>query len=190
MTNKIESVLYRACFLMRYLVFRNKFVAKLSVNSMIAPSADLRISNNAKVNCGKSFCLLKHSSLIAGKHSMISIGDNVTIGIGNFINIHDGLEIGNNVLLGQDVKIYDHDHDIKNYTIEGMKWRNNFSSSPVTVGNNVWIGSNVIILRGTKIGDNCVIAAGSILKGIYPPNSIVIQKRIESIMPVETKTIN
>ena len=51
------------------------------------------------------------------------------------------------------------------------------TSAPITLEDNVWIGANSIILRGTEIGDNSVIAAGSIVKGIVPENSIYVQKR-------------
>ena len=44
----------------------------------------------------------------------------------------------------------------------------------ITLGNNVWIGNSVIILKNVKIGDNSIVAAGSVvLKGIYPPNTII-----------------
>lgn len=43
----------------------------------------------------------------------------------------------------------------------------------ITIGNNVWIGLNAIILKDTIIGDNCVISAGSIVKGNFAKNSII-----------------
>ena len=39
------------------------------------------------------------------------------------------------------------------------------------------IGANCVILRGTKIGDNCVVAAGSVIKGEFPANTLIYQKR-------------
>lgn len=44
---------------------------------------------------------------------------------------------------------------------------------PITIGNNVWIGMNAIILKGTSIGDNSVVSAGSVCKGEFPSNSII-----------------
>lgn len=44
---------------------------------------------------------------------------------------------------------------------------------PIHIGNNVWIGMNVIILKGSVIGDNCVVAAGSVVKGVFPDNAII-----------------
>lgn len=43
----------------------------------------------------------------------------------------------------------------------------------IKVGNNVWIGLNVTILKGTVIGNNCVIAAGSVVKGEFPDNVLI-----------------
>ena len=52
-----------------------------------------------------------------------------------------------------------------------------YKTAPVEIGNNVWIGANCVILRGTKIGDNCVVAAGSVIKGEFPANTLIYQKR-------------
>lgn len=76
--------------------------------------------------------------------------------------------------MGPNVLIYDHDHDFRKE--EGLK-KLKYKTAPVDIGDNVWIGANTIILRGTKIGNNCVIGAGSVIKGCYPDNSIVVQKR-------------
>ena len=58
-----------------------------------------------------------------------------------------------------------------------MKKTGCFVASQIEIGENVWVGANTVILRGTKIGNNCVIGAGSVIKGIIPANSIIIQKR-------------
>jgi len=44
----------------------------------------------------------------------------------------------------------------------------------VIIGNNVWIGSKVIILKGAKIGDNSIIAAGSVVLGKEYPSNVII----------------
>jgi acetyltransferase-like isoleucine patch superfamily enzyme len=86
------------------------------------------------------------------------------------IYIGSGTEFGTNVL------IYDHDHDYR----AGLK-TDKFKESPVKIGNNCWIGANSVILRGTVLGNNCVIAAGSVIRGEYPDNSVIIQKRVTDI---------
>ena len=60
-------------------------------------------------------------------------------------------------------------------------------TSPVVIGKNVWIGANTTILAGTHIGDNCVIAAGSVIKGDIEKSKLVIQKRSTEIRTIEGK---
>ena len=59
------------------------------------------------------------------------------------------------------------------YTLSGQTTFN----SPVVIGDNVWCGCNVVILKGVKIGDNCVIAAGTVVNKDIPSNSMVYQER-------------
>lgn len=76
--------------------------------------------------------------------------------------------------ISPNVLIYDHDHNFK--VKDGLK-NLVYTSSPVIIGNNVWIGANSVILRGTEVGDNSVIAAGSVVKGKIPKGTLVIQQR-------------
>ena len=60
-----------------------------------------------------------------------------------------------------------------------------YKASPVSIGNNVWVGANSVILRGVEIGDNCVIAAGTIVtKGNYPADTLIINDRKLSITTI------
>ena len=43
----------------------------------------------------------------------------------------------------------------------------------MVIGNKVWIGCNVTILKNTFVGNNCVIAAGSVVKGTFPDNTLI-----------------
>ena len=82
------------------------------------------------------------------------------------------LDIGDGTLLGENVKIYDHNHKF-NKTNISIKDQG-FSVAPVIIGAHCWIGSNVIILKGVTIGDNCVIGAGCIIYKDVPNNSVVV----------------
>jgi len=46
-------------------------------------------------------------------------------------------------------------------------------TAPITIGSNVYIGVNVILLPGTILGDNCIVGAGAVLKGNYPSGSVI-----------------
>ena len=47
-------------------------------------------------------------------------------------------------------------------------------AKPITVGNNVWIGGNVVVVPGVTIGDNCVIGAGSVVTKDIPANTLAV----------------
>ncbi len=111
-------------------------------------------------------------------------GGTISIGEGCFFNkgcmavSMDSVTIGKKSSFGPNVLIYDHDHD----TRRSEETESAYKTAPVFIGNRVWIGANTVILRGSVIGDNCVIGAGSVIKGEYPPNSVIIQKRSEEII--------
>ena len=67
------------------------------------------------------------------------------------ITIGDGTLIGHNVVLAT-----------VNHSIQASQKRKNFYA-PINIGNNVWIGSNVVVLQGVSIGDWAVIAAGAVV---------------------------
>lgn len=84
------------------------------------------------------------------------------------------IEIGADCLIGSDVLITDNDHGI-NLNLTGVPYREQpLTSSPVTIGKNVWIGEKVCILKGVKIGDNCVIGAGSVVTKSIPANCVAV----------------
>ena len=86
---------------------------------------------------------------------------------------HKNIEIGKNVSFGPNVLVYDHDHAFnQNGIILGK-----YNCDDVIIGDNVWIGANSVILKGSKIGNNSIIAAGSIVKGNVPENTVFVQKR-------------
>lgn len=76
-----------------------------------------------------------------------------------------GIEIGQNCLIGPEVSIFDSD-------FHGLVDRRQPMKSAVKIGNNVFIGSRVIILKGVHIGDNSTIAAGAVVTGEVPANVV------------------
>lgn len=81
--------------------------------------------------------------------------------------------IGDECLFGENVKIYDHNHRFANPNLSIKD--QGFSNGEVKIGNHCWVCSNVVILKGASIGDNCVIGAGCVISGIVSDNKIVKQ---------------
>ena len=77
--------------------------------------------------------------------------------------------LGDNVILGPGVMMFGFNHQMKpEQTIVSQ----GFDDGDIIVGNDVWIGGNVTVVAGVKIGDGCVIAAGSVVTRDIPPYSI------------------
>lgn len=122
------------------------------------------------------------------------IGDNVVIFSPETFScdIHNRhlLHIGNDVQITEYVTILTHDYSWS--VIKGMTGEIIGNQNSVIVGNNVFIGMKSIILPGTNIGDNVVIGAGSVVKGIIESNSVyagVPAKRIMSIFEFRKKRL-
>jgi acetyltransferase-like isoleucine patch superfamily enzyme len=102
--------------------------------------------------------------------SIIRIGDNCLLN-GTVIHSRNSVIIGDNCMFGPGVVILD--NDSHNASIDPERRRQGtISESPVTIGNNVWVGMHSIIMKGVQIGDNSIIAAGSIVTKSVPSNSL------------------
>jgi len=100
----------------------------------------------------------------------ISIGNNSGIGKNSYISAYDTVEIGNDVMIGPELYIYTSNHEIKR---DMPMIRQCMKRAPVKIGNDVWIGTRVIILPGVSIGDGAVVGAGSVVSKSVEPYSIV-----------------
>lgn len=101
--------------------------------------------------------------------SEIRIGANNAFSNGVSLVANESIEIGNRCQIGDLVAIYDCDfHEIDPAT----RNRSAGLTSPVRIGNNVWLGSRVMVLKGVSIGDNSVVAAMSVVTKAIPPHCI------------------
>ena len=133
------------------------------------------------------FCHFRsYTSIRAWEAGRVIISESVFLNNFCSINCYNRIDIGKNTLLGEGVKIYDHNH-IYSFEPDLFVKRNEFCTSPVIIGNNCWIGSNVTILMGVTIGDNVIIGANCLIYKSIPSNSIVKHK--EDLI-IETRDSN
>lgn len=99
--------------------------------------------------------------------------DGVFINNSCSFNCMERIEIGVGTMMGEGVRFYDHDHIYTAEKIEKWQW----TTAPIRVGRDCWIGSNVTILKGVTIGDNTIIGAGCLIRDDVPANSVVYQDR-------------
>jgi len=125
----------------------------------------LRMDDNSKLNIGTDFEVFYGGDIICFKNSMLKIGS----GFCNSnvkIRCTSRIEIGNDVAISHDVTIMD--SDAHSVIQNGYK-----NTIPIIIGDHVWIGSRAIILKGVKIGNGAIIAAGAVVTKDVPPHSMV-----------------
>lgn len=139
----------------------------------VEPSTRISRASGTRVKIGKGFRSRHHVEINVRDNAVLEIGDNVFLNSGCIITARERIQIGDNTIFGPNVVIYDHDHEIQ----DGRIMDNAFATEAVSIGANTWIGAGTIILKGSHIGDHCVIAAGSIVKGTVENGHILMQKR-------------
>lgn len=151
---------------------------RFSYSNFLRMEKNVRIvlRDNSSMKLKKNVLVSGNSVLSATDGGVLMIGENVGINRNSMIMCHESISIGDNTIMGPGVYIYDHDHKFD--TNKGVN-RNEFKTAPVRIGERCWIGANSVILRGTNLGNNCVVAAGSVIKGTFPDGTKIIQKKID-----------
>ena len=116
---------------------------------------------------------LTQRCILVAKGGNIKIGSGVCMS-GCTIYSMDSISIGNNTDIGAGTKIIDNDfHPLpysERYPIEQL---DKVKKRPITIGEGCFIGANSFILKGTTLGNNVVVGAGSVVSGTFPDNVII-----------------
>ena len=99
----------------------------------------------------------------------VVIGDHTRVGLHN--TVIGPVRIGSHVNLAQGITVTALNHNFadKNHRIDEQ----GVSTAPVTIGDDIWIGANAVILPGVNIGNHSVVAAGAVVNKDVPPHSLV-----------------
>ena len=177
----IISVMYSAIRLSVMKFFYGNRL-KTSLIERISPNVVIDIDSTSKLFLKDRVRIHSGSRITAAKGGIVEIGENVRINNNCRIACRNHVVIEEEVEFGPGVLIYDHDHQ---FNVERGVIGNEYKTDPIKIGKNSWIGANVIILRGTEIGKNCVVGAGSVIKGKYGDNCLIYQERITKIKGIE-----
>lgn len=142
----------------------------------ISPTCDIEVDKSAQIYLGKGVRIEKNCLIAARPNAKVTLGKNIYINRNTIIVAHNNVQIDDGVTIGPNCCIFDHDHNIKR--------RGSFISKKIWIQENVWLGANVIIMKGVTIGKNSVVAAGSVVTKDIPPDSILVQKRTDSICDI------
>lgn len=124
------------------------------------------------ITIGENFLIREYGRILVFPNAKLQIGKGVFFNNYCSINCLDNIEIGDDTIFGEGVRLYDHNHLIhKNETLSIEKEK--YTKKPIKIGKNCWIGSNTIILKGVTIGDNSIIGAGCVIHQSVPSNTIM-----------------
>lgn len=117
--------------------------------------------------------LYQRTIIVARYGGSIEIGDGFGIS-GSTIYSFDSVKIGKNATIGANCKIIDNDFHPLDAEKRNANLNEEFTKrAPVKIGDNCFIGMNSIILKGTTLGDNVIVGAGSVVHGTFPSNCII-----------------
>jgi acetyltransferase-like isoleucine patch superfamily enzyme len=141
---------------------------------------------------GRNVEISRHARIWAGSAEHIEIGDESRVEYGALLNTyggsirigrrcsigpycvlygHGGLLIGDNVIIAAHVVIVPSNH---NFARSDVPIRDQFTTDiGITIQENVWIAAQATILDGVTVGSGSIVAAGAVVTGDVPPNSIV-----------------
>lgn len=160
-------------------------------NLAIAPN--VRILNPEYMQFGDHASIDSGSVLIAGPkvshgrvkqskpnrqdcpEGMLVVGDRCHLGLGVIVQAHGGVKIGDGFTMSSDSKIYSFSNDwrqCRNGTIQADGLIVFYVLTPVTIGDNVWLGLGATVV-GAELGCDCFVRAGSVACGSYPDNCVI-----------------
>lgn len=149
-------------------VFINPFVHNKSKGSLIRRRTRMEVLPFQGFSIGKNSTIEDFCFVNNGKGA-VSIGDGSRIGISN--TLIGPIRIGNNVILAQNVVVSALNHGYENPDVPIRLQP--CTTRPVTIDDDCWIGANVVITSGVKVGKHSVVAAGSVVTKEVPAYCIV-----------------
>lgn len=185
----VLTLVKRATMLLRgFLKTRQKIFigsnSKLYNTSNISFGKNITIEKNCVIDGFSSEKIILGDGVKIGAYSTLSstshlskygkglkIGNNSAVGQFTEFGAAGGIEIGTDVIMGSYISFHSENHIYSdNYKLireQGV------TSKGIKIGNNVWVGAKVTFLDGCSVGNNSVVAAGAVVNGIYPDNSII-----------------
>jgi acetyltransferase-like isoleucine patch superfamily enzyme len=118
-----------------------------------------------------SFTVISCTSHLSLFGEGCSIGADSGIGDYGWIGAAGGVTIGSNVIMGQFVSFHSQEHEFEDPTTPIRQ--QGTTQQGIVIGDDCWVGARATFLDGSSVGEGCVIAAGSVVRGEIPPFSVI-----------------
>lgn len=144
----------------------------------ISPVCALRIYDKGTIVIGRNCEFAPYCDFEAHGNGEIEIGEKTYFNRFCMISSHERVKVGSACMFGPGVKIFDNNH--KYSPDKGVSC--DLTTGTIEIGDRTWIGSNVIVLKGSKIGSNCVIGAGCVVRGIVPDGKVLVNRQCQELL--------
>lgn len=161
----------------RALGWKIRYGSKVSVKLPVAlEKVTLEKDKEATLVIGNK--VQNRGSLYLGckEQGKMQIGSHCFFNMNSSLTCMHEIIIGDYCKFGNNLVIVDHDHNTQEHGEE-------FPGKPIHIGNKVWIGANCVILKGVTIGDEAVIAAGSVVRKDVPAKSTYYEEKKSCLIP-------
>lgn len=149
---------------------------KIAGKGLRLPNGQPLVIGNLELEFGENVTIMRTTLGASNVYDkpVLKIGNNTTVGYGTIISVAQEVFIGDDTLIGPQCLIMDNDdHPINPSERRARMSVKKEDVKPVKIGNNVWLGTRVIVLRGVSIGDNSIVGSSSVVSKDVPPNCIV-----------------
>jgi acetyltransferase-like isoleucine patch superfamily enzyme len=158
-----------------------RFVA-VSRMSWISIGATIHIHPGGTFNIGRGVGIGKNSVIGVLPEAVLTIESGCIIGHNVTIFCADSVRIGENSRVAHNSTIIDHDYNIYDITSGKSIFERDKITDPVSIGKSVWLGADVLILKGVSIGSNSVIGAQTKVLKSVPNDTVVFYRNSAQLM--------
>jgi acetyltransferase-like isoleucine patch superfamily enzyme len=155
----------------RWLWLKLRWGARLQTDGLcfVCPGVTIEIGKGATLHLGR-WSWIGHGCKIRAHEGEVHIGAKTVLGQECTISAFQHITIGRECIVADRVMLIDFDHGV--VEPERPVREQGIYKRDVRVGHNVWIGYGVAILRGTTVGDNCVLGTSTIVTKDVPDNAV------------------
>jgi len=183
---RLDALLAYNCYRWaRYRAYALALRGRLTVGGrgLLGRRSQLQVRPGGSMRIGHKF--VTGNDVLVAATGRLTLGTNVFVNSFSRIVAHESIEIGDDVVIAAGVSILDHDH--RTHVADGRLVVENleFTSEPIRIGSNVWLGDKVTVLKGVTIGDNVIVAANAVVTKDVEPGTVVGGIPAKVIRPID-----
>lgn len=165
-------MLNKIIYILRYIIYI-KLNKNITARGFVILQKNVKLiaEDGGKIVLGKNVCIKENSTIYAKKGAKIIIGHDSSTGHHTEISANNLIKIGDDVIMGAYTYITDSNHGYKDNSLPIRKQKMDIGSA--SIGNNVWLSRNSMVLKDANVGDNSIVAAGAVVTKKFNGNEIL-----------------